>query len=183
MKWLPIPGFNYLEASEDGQIRSILQLNSRGHRLPVRILKQQRMRNGYLTVTVRKHGAPKFQPELVHRLVCLAFRGVPQDDKTEVRHLDGSRINNNSDNLVWGTGVENQADRKRHGTHLDCENAPGAKLTNIQAMAIRKAVESGMVQRRLAEQYGVSASLINLIVKGKTYCHAEALSVKSPLDA
>lgn len=50
----------------------------------------------------------------VHRLVCLAWHGLPSHPSLEVRHLDGDRLNNVPGNLAWGTARDNARDKKRH---------------------------------------------------------------------
>ncbi len=178
--WVPVPGYDHIEVSSLGQVRSTLTRDKRGHRLSIRVLKQHEMPNGYLTVTLKRPGRDGFCPVLVHRLICLGFHGQPRTGE-QVRHLDGTRKHNAALNLKWGNGVENQRDRKLHGTHLECENAPGAKLSNAEVVSIRQRIRNGEIQRRIAKEFNVSTALINKVVKGKTYCHAEACSVPSPL--
>lgn len=43
----------------------------------------------------------------VHRLVCLAFNGVPPPGLNRVLHGDEDWRNNRCDNLRWGTQKEN----------------------------------------------------------------------------
>jgi hypothetical protein len=52
----------------------------------------------------------------VHVLVAAAFLG-PCPDGQEVRHLDGDKLNNCLDNLIYGTRSENNLDTVRHGHH------------------------------------------------------------------
>lgn len=76
--------------------------------------------HGYLAVKVRT--STGMRKALVHKLVCDAFHGPKPTPIHEVRHLDGNKTNNSSDNLAWGTRSENAQDRKRHGTERSAEN-------------------------------------------------------------
>ena len=51
----------------------------------------------------------------VHRLVALAFHGLPPDESYTVDHIDRIKTNNNASNLRWATKAEQAANR----THQD----------------------------------------------------------------
>ena len=55
--------------------------------------------------------------EYVHRLVLETFVG-PRPDGMEARHLNGDCQDNRVENLIWGTPLENGADKIRH--HPNC---------------------------------------------------------------
>jgi hypothetical protein len=44
---------------------------------------------------------------LVHRLVCLAFHGLPPVDKSGSLHKDENALNNRPENLYWGDQKNN----------------------------------------------------------------------------
>jgi hypothetical protein len=106
-EWRPIPGLPYYEASNLGRIRS----SQSGSHV---ILRGWLSGSGYRYVKIRQDGRPK--DRTVHSLVAEAFYG-PRPEGMEVRHLDGTRLNNAADNLRWGTASENRYDSVRHGTH------------------------------------------------------------------
>lgn len=54
----------------------------------------------------------------IHLLVLEAFAGS-RPDGMEALHIDGNKINNNTDNLRWGTSSENNRDIVRHGRHVN----------------------------------------------------------------
>ncbi len=64
---------------------------------------------------------------LVHRLVAKAFIPNP-DNKREVNHIDGNKLNNDVCNLEWVTSSEN----KRHAFDT------GLKIYNLPTLGIKK---------------------------------------------
>jgi len=56
------------------------------------------MKDGFETVTLHKDGVGKDFP--VHVLVAQTFVPNP-DNKSNVRHKDGNKLNNRADNLEW----------------------------------------------------------------------------------
>lgn len=62
---------------------------------------------GYLSFVTRFNGRnSKSKCLKVHRLVALTFIENP-DNKSDVNHIDGNKLNNNVDNLEWVTESEN----------------------------------------------------------------------------
>ena len=68
-----------------------------------RILKLNKSGN-YITVKLSVNG--KIQSVLVHRLVAKSFVQNPEN-KPEIDHKDGDKLNNKSTNLRWCTHIEN----------------------------------------------------------------------------
>jgi hypothetical protein len=93
----------------------------------------------------------------VHKLVLNAFRG-PRQWWQQSRHLDGDRMNNRLDNLVWGTYAENRADKFKHGR--------SHKLTVEQINLIRTSPKS---LRALAAELGTCKSNVALVRHFKTW--------------
>lgn len=74
--------------------------------------------------TLNSHGYPSvrlifsdgFRRRIVvHRMVAEAFLGPRPSPQHEIRHLNGNKEDNRTDNLAWGTRKENAEDRERHG--------------------------------------------------------------------
>ena len=61
-------------------------------------------RYGYEITTIYLEA--KSKTVKVHRMVAECYLPNP-DNKPQVNHLDGSKLNNNVDNLAWVTGKEN----------------------------------------------------------------------------
>ena len=117
--WATVPGYNdAYEINNQGVVRSIARIVPYGKNgsatYKERILKQTKIKKGYLTVKLAYKGETK--TEYVHVLMLLAFIGPRPITKArgEIRHLDGDKTNNRLDNLVYGTVRENAEDRVRH---------------------------------------------------------------------
>ena len=130
-------------------------------------LKTRIGRGGYSHVGFRRDG--KGAHSTVHRLITLAFHGEQPIDKTQIRHLDGNRINNLPYNLCWGTAKENAADRVIHGTQTYGENHPNSKLTDKQREQIKAMWAHGYRQKEIAKLFGVAKSLVRYIL-GRFHC-------------
>ena len=84
---------NY-EVSNMGVIR-----NEKGH-----LMKQTKMKNGYLQVLLKNRLNGKSRMLLVHRVVAFTF--IPNDnptEKTQINHIDENKENNMVQNLEWCT--------------------------------------------------------------------------------
>lgn len=123
---------------------------------------------GYLQVKIRFSG--KITNFRVHRLVCMAYHGIPEGD-LQVRHLDGSKDNNRPENLAWGTSKEDWEDRRRYGVKytFNPQRYSRVKLSPKQAEDIRFLYAHGSNQRSLSEAYGVSMNHISRVVTGKIW--------------
>lgn len=111
-KWVPIPGYPFYEASDQGRIRSIDRtVDGRPYRGTV--LSSRISNSGYVLVDVRDADGAK-QTRTAHTLVLWAFRGH-RPRGMEARHLNGEPTDNRLENLEWGTKAENTEDQFRHG--------------------------------------------------------------------
>ena len=70
-----------------------------------RILKPSLIGNGYPAINIWQN-TKKSKCRTIHKLVALAFIPKP-DNKTQVNHKDGNKLNNHIDNLEWVTQQEN----------------------------------------------------------------------------
>lgn len=105
-----------------------------------------------------------------HRLVAETFHG-PAKDGEEVRHLDGSKANCSAENVKWGTRSENMQDKVGHGTAPQGENHGGAKLTDREALLIRRLVRAGIKGIDVAARFGVSKMTVSRIANNKLWRH------------
>lgn len=116
--WADVPGFEQaLEVSTHGRIRSKRRLLSFSDNKPDRyvggtILRTPNDRGGYPRLRGSFEGC-KVNGR-VHRFVALAFIANPED-KPQVNHKDGIKINNHVSNLEWCTNSENQIHAVQNG--------------------------------------------------------------------
>lgn len=173
----PIPSAVDHFASADGRVFSCARAG---------VLRERRPNlgpRGYLQLTVNTGGRMLGHP--VHRMVAEAFHGARREG-LQVRHLNGNRTDNRSENLAWGTAQENIDDRERHGTtargarsgmHTRPERrSPGARngnavLTEAQAAQIRDQLRAGLSRADIARSFGVNWNVVDRIARGETWRH------------
>ena|SRR5690242_18466180 len=103
--WAPISGYEtYYEVSNHGRVRSMDRTVTNGKRWKGRTLKMIISTTGYWVVSLSV--GSKVSRQKVHRLVAQAF--VANDEnKPEVNHIDGNKLNACAYNLEWCTHKEN----------------------------------------------------------------------------
>lgn len=110
------------------------------------------------------------KPFYVHRLVAETFHPKPEG-AAEVRHLDGTRLNNAASNLTWGTRKQNVADMRLHGRMQLGENVKSSVLSNHDVQIVRYLLDRGASLRAIAHVFGVGSSAVAAIRDGKTWSH------------
>lgn len=106
--WAPVKGYEGLyEVSDLGNIKGVDRVISRnGHPMRVkgRMIRQQAMPNGYMSVNLKNSGDSK--RHYVHRVVASSFlfNGA---NLPEVNHKDEDKKNNCVSNLEWVTRSQN----------------------------------------------------------------------------
>jgi hypothetical protein len=166
LKPIPVsPNDDYM-AGSDGQIYSRTKYAGFGRKERVDwypLVGHRDKRKGYLRVSLCHEN--KKVTMSVHRLVCMAFHGLPPSKSAETRHRDGNPENNTPGNLCWGTAAENWHDKRIHGTSTVGERHPAAKFTDLEREHIRWAISKGLCsQRQAALALGVAQSSIQGIV-------------------
>ena len=166
----------WLEVSNLGRVRSLPSVRVGMREGRVHLQRRQGTlfspflnRGGY-RVIAPKFGASR-RKVFVHRLVADEF--VPgYFDGACVNHIDGNKTNNRCDNLEWTTLAENTRLQWATGlVNLRGEKHPSSKITDIQTEEIRARRRVGERVASLAAEYGISTSLIYMIMKGTKHSY------------
>lgn len=153
--WLPYPGDTRYSVSNLGRVRG-----------PRKLLEGTECSG---PVKYRQYGIGRESTKLGHSLVMETFVG-PLPVGMQVRHLDGDPQNNRVSNLMYGTPLENAADKQRLGTTVRGEVHKLAKLTEESVASIRAEYARGDVsQRQLASKYGVAQSLVGRVINHQSW--------------
>lgn len=163
-QWADIEGYEgRYQISTFGRVKSLPWKQ----RPTPRILCPKLSTGNYLDIVLWKNDKPK--PILIHRLVAQAFIPNP-DNKPQINHIDGCKINAYVGNLEWATPSENIRHAFDTGLHKAPQGAdrPQAKLTNGQVRYIRDNIEN-LNTVELAKIFGVTSSVISAVQLGKTY--------------
>ena len=163
-EWRIISDFPDYAVSNLGQVKRITP-KSNGAR-NMRVLKCILTMHGYHQVNLWRDGVSRCC--FVHRIVCEAFHGPRPDGKLHVAHGDGSPLNNRADNLRWASSLENEADKRIHGTVACGERGGNSRLTEMQVRAIRA---DSRPQRKIAADYGVTQANVSYLKLGKSWRH------------
>ena len=158
IEWRDIPNYKgYYQASNTGKIKS-LKNNI--------ILKDFSHPQGYRQLSLYKNSTQKtFKVEW---LISAAFLGL-KPKGLEVMHLDGSKDNNNINNLKYGTTKENQRQRLTDGTDNRGERHGKAILTKQNVLEARKLYKQGATQKSLAKKYKLGIRGMAYALTGKTW--------------
>jgi hypothetical protein len=112
----------------------------------------------------------------VHRLVCIAFHGLPPDNKPWVNHKDGNKANNHYSNLEWTSISQNI--QHAHDTGL-IVRPTGPDHWNYGKKAT-KATKIKMAAKKIGENHPKFKGWY--VVNGKKYASAREASEKTGID-
>lgn len=164
-KWLPVVGYEGLyEVSSLGNVKSI------GSKYGIKNLTIYPSEKGYATVSLSNG---KTKTVRVHRLVAIAFIPNPEN-KEQVNHINGVKLDNIVENLEWCTVRENQVHSWQHldrrakmGLRLAEKPHHLAKLNAEKVSLIRSETNLNAVEA--AEKFGVHYSTVYLIRRGGSW--------------
>ncbi len=162
-EWRPVVGFEgWYEVSDLGRVRNVAKRKSTrvGY-----VLKPQMDRLGYPRVHLRRQGTN--YTRFVHRLVALAFLGLPPNPTDVANHKDTDKSNARPSNLEWITQLENVRHGESHGLNPHASGAV-AKLSAADVRLIR-ATGSSVSQVALARRFGVNQTTISRVLLGRTF--------------
>lgn len=93
----------------------------------------------------------------------ITFAPNEQNIGFQCRHLDGNKMNNNLDNLKWGSRSENQMDRVLHKNSNRGERHGMNKYSKDFVIMVRKMCETKM-QKDVALELGIPRSTVSSFV-------------------
>lgn len=137
-----------------------------------RILKPQLHCTGYLCVGLRLNGKRKICR--IHRLVAEVFIPNP-NDKSEVNHCDGHKLNNYVSNLDWVTPSENMQHAYGTGLRKSGEENFNAELTHEQVEWCRNVFipnDREFGASALARKLGKNETVVWQAIRRQTYKNA-----------
>ena len=166
--WRALPTYPDYEASSLGRIRRV----KRAHNAHPGIRKQNLTRFGYFSITLNQNG--KKRCHNVHRLIALAFLGMPPSKDLDACHNDGNKLNNVPSNLRWDTRKKNTNDKYLHGTAWNTDRGTDhwkAKLNEELVRAMRVDRARGEKIPSIAAKYGIAKLTAYDAITGKTWRH------------
>lgn len=122
-KWKDISGYSDYKINNLGVVKSFKFGKEK-------IMSKQISR--YETVMLSEKG--KYKPVLVHRLIAIAFIPNPEN-KPQVNHIDGNKLNNHIDNLEWCTNSENQKHAYKSGLQKTKKGSDSHRFGTISPRA------------------------------------------------
>ena len=102
-----------------------------------------------------------------HRFVCETVHGSQPTPSHQVAHNCGNGHMGcvNPRHLRWATPSENANDKLAHGTMMFGERSARSKLTRESVEAIRTLKASGLTERELCREFGISRSQIGRVFR------------------
>lgn len=166
-RWRPVLGFEGLyEVSSLGRVRSVARWVAArdGRRLVEGRVLTPSLGEYYLSVQLSD--GVRVRHTHVHRIVAEAF---VLGSGAVVRHLDGNPANNLPANLAWGSYLDNEADKARHGRVPKGLTHPRAVLTVEQVKSIRVLHARGHSQLKISAALGLNRGVVGCVVRGESY--------------
>lgn len=169
--WRQIPGASAYEVSTDGRFRRATP-TKQGLNAGLEMLGTIDP-HGYRTIHLANADAGSPRSMRAHIAVLLTFVGPRPSPKHDGSHMNGDQLDNRLENLCWETRQDNIRRKEQHGTLIYGSRHKCAKLKEHQIPVIRKLIAEGRLQfKQIAEQFGVSATIINNIDKGRAWVRA-----------
>lgn len=153
--WKDVKGYEGIyKISNRGNIKSIDRISKaiRKNKIISQKFKGQALRpfistTGYFTIKLTKNN--NYKSFKIHRLIAIHFIPNP-DNKAEVNHIDGNKLNNDINNLEWATHLKNMrhafstglVDITKYSNMRVGEKNGNSKLTDSEAKLIKQEIYS-----------------------------------------
>lgn len=171
------PGHPYGETANAEEWRPV----ANGYPYEVSSIGRVRNRKGFIMGTTKQSNQMKYhvlsltngsrathKQFYLHLLVAEAFLGPRPTTEHECRHLNGNVDISGVGNLKWGTPLENQNDRRAHGTAPIGEGNGRSVLTEADVLALRRGEET---EESVARRLGVHIETPRRAKSGFRWAH------------
>lgn len=170
--WKPVIGLeDAYEVSSLGNVRSLAReyfINGGLYKKKAVLLKGSVSRNGYHRHTLSFLDKRIYKN--THRMVAEAFITNPEN-KPQVNHIDGNKLNNSVFNLEWCDAAHNLNHAYKAGLAKGKSGVQNsmASLSEEQVLEIVALYKNGMKQVEIARIFGEKFQNISCIVNGKSW--------------
>lgn len=164
-RWISIQGHPEYEVSNFGRIRSYKRDRSKG-----RVITPK-FSGFYHQVTLCTNGIQDRRS--VHRIVAEHFL-TNEENKPQVNHKDGDKLNNHVDNLEWVTPSENGLHAYKMGLNEPQKGTDHGRsiLDETEVMSIYHLAKSEVIpQKEIAERFDVTVATVSDIKLGRRWGH------------
>ncbi len=163
-RWLPVLGYEgRYEVSDRGRVRALFA--ARGRRTPRLVGSKGGGVEDYRQVGLTDVLGRR-RTRRIHTLVLEAFVG-PCPQGMEARHANGDPTDASLANLTWATHVENESDKRLHGTAHAARRHH--RLTPALVHEVRELGKRGIDLSVLAARFGASEGCIYDVLAGRTW--------------
>lgn len=156
--WKDVPTYPRYQASNLGRVKG-----------PRHTTKGSLTIHGYYRTNTTVDGVVK--EAKIHRMVALAFLGLPPAGKEYVNHIDGDKANNTPENLEWCSIQENL----RHNYEVLGRTARAGLddgfMTDDTVRAIRILRDAGMNGRQISRAVSRKYNTVMSVITNKAWRH------------
>ena len=137
-------------------------------------VKSKKIKTTHLSSQYYKIVSLKGKPFSVHRLVLMHFDRMPAPGE-ECNHIDFNPSNNRIDNLEWVTSSQNSLHSREHmSKSKQGEKHPLSKVTDQQAIEIKRLRKQKVRHKKIAEMFGITIQ-DSLNIATRYYSHIDHL--------
>ena len=175
--WKDIPDYDgRYQVSNIGRVRSLdKEVINSGRRLfcKGRVLSSSKHNMGYLRVSlpfiIRQKKRKSF---FIHRLVLMAFKGMPTKKRYDCNHINGIKADNRIENLEWCSRKENIRHSFRIGLSKQGEDHHRSKLKEKDVVEIKELLRNKKLKQiEIARKFNVSDVAISMIKSKRNWSH------------